>query len=531
VRHKLLICVLTVGLAVALLVTAASAIPSNESNRGGTLRVMWGQEPDSLDPALANGDIGSWALLGLTCARLFDASRDPDSGQVRFVPEVVRTYDVSNAGRTYTFELKRTFRFHTGERVTAHSFVAAFNRDALMRSAAATRGYMHEIVGADAVVEGRARRISGVRTLGPYRLRIRLKRRAGDFVARLTMPYFCPISLGTPEVRIDDPPGSGPYWLADRAPGRQLVLERNRYYRGGRTANPNRIVWTIEPDRTARLRATEEGSNDWVLLFNMPDTIVRDLVEAYGLNRPGDRVLRLLPTFSALKLVFRFNPDRPAFEGAGQIPLKKAINYALDRPALTRARGYLQARPSDGLLPLALSRNRRLYPLRGADPVTARRWLARAQVRPTTLTLYTPNFEWAVAIAQVFVYNLKQLGIEVDMKQFDFQTWLEKLRTPGEPWDVSVGGGGAIVAPYPDPAAAFLQVLRGTRWEARVEAANQLTDPAARAKAWADLETDLMRDDPPVAAYGDWNPPFFVSRSFGCWRPGQELDFAAICKK
>ena len=116
------------------------------------------------------------------------------------------------------------------------------------------------------------------------------------------------------------------------------------------------------------------------------------------------------------------------------------------------------------------------------------------------------------------------------MKEFDFQE-LEKLATPGEPWDVAVGGGGAVTAAYPDPAAAFVPLLRGTRWEARVEAANRLTEPAARAKAWADLEDDLMRDDPPVAAYGDWNPPFFVSRSFGCWRPGQGLHFAAVCQR
>jgi ABC-type oligopeptide transport system substrate-binding subunit len=394
------------------------------------------------------------------------------------------------------------------------------------------RLYLEEIVGAEAVVQGTATRISGVQALRPYRLRIRLKRRAGDFVTRLTMPYFCPLPPRTPPARMDDgQPGSGPYYIADHVPNRRITLERNRYYRGERTANPDRIVWTIEDDLGVRLRETERGANDWVLVFNTPDSIVRDLVNEYGLNRPGGRVFRLLPEFSALKLVIRFNPDSPAFQGTGQIPLRKAINYAVDRPALTRARGYLQGRPSDRLLPEALSESRRHYPLRGADPVTARRWLARARERPPTLTLYTPNFEWAVAIAGVFVYNLRQLDIEVEVKVFDFETWLRKLATPGEPWDVSVGAGGAVSAPYPDPAAALIPLLRGTRWQTRVEAANRLTDPAARARAWADLEADLVRDDPPVAAYGDWNPPFFVSRRFGCWGPGQDLDFAAVCKR
>jgi ABC-type oligopeptide transport system substrate-binding subunit len=525
--HKFTLWLLTFGLAVALLVSAASASPSNESKRGGTLRLMWGQAPDSVDPALANGDVGSWVLLSATCARLFTVVHDPDSGKPRVVPEVVRTYSVSNGRRTYTFELERTFRFHTGAPVTAQSYVDAFDRDAnpSLNSPAVSRGFMQEIVGVDAVVQGKAKRISGVEALGRYRLRIRLKRHTGDFVARLTMPYFCPISRRTPSARIDYPPGSGPYYVADHITNRRIVLERNLFYRGGRPAYPDRIVWTIEPDRTERLRATELGRNDFVLLFNYPDTVVRDLVDAYGVDRPGGRVFR---SASQRTFAFQFNPDRPAFEGAGQVALRKAINYALDRPALARAHGYLEVMRSDRLLPAALSGSPRLYPLDGADPVTARRLLSRVGQRPPTLTLYAANFPVGVASAQVFIFNMRQLGIEVKPYYFDFFTLQERLNTPGEPWDFA---GAGLAAAYPDPAAALVPLLRGTRYEARINAANRVAGEAARAKAWADLETDLMRNDPPMATYAEWRPLFFVSRGFGCWRPGQQLDLGSVCKK
>ena len=140
---------------------------------------MWGTEPDSLDPALASGTVGSWALLNATCAKLFRTSTDPDTGMLRVVPEVVvERPDVSNGGRTYTFELKRTFRFHTGEPVTAQSFADAFHRDAnpMLNSPVSRQGFMQQIVGADAAMRGTAKTISGVRLLGPYRLRISLKR-------------------------------------------------------------------------------------------------------------------------------------------------------------------------------------------------------------------------------------------------------------------------------------------------------------------------------------------------------------------
>jgi ABC-type oligopeptide transport system substrate-binding subunit len=334
-----------------------------------------------------------------------------------------------------------------------------------------------------------------------------------------------------PPERIDYPPGSGPYYIADHITNRRIVLERNRYYRGGRTANPDRIVWTIEGDPTERLRATERGEYDWLLLFQYPDTIVRRLVDEYGLDRPGGRLFRSSLNSSSWKRFFRFNQDRRAFEGAGQAPLRKAINYVIDRPELARAGSYLAFTRSDRLLPEALSHSRRLYPLGGTAPVAARKWLARARWRPSALRLYTTNFPGDVKKAEVFAYNLLQLGIKVETYYFAFQDLQDKLNTPGEPWDVAGSDGTRFTAAYPDPAGVFIQLLLTPRWKARVDAANRVKGEAARALAWADLETDLMSNDPPVAAYAEWRPLILVSPSLGCYRPGQQFDIASVCKR
>lgn len=530
-RHKLPVLLLAFGLGVALVLPAASAGPHGESRRGGTLRLMWGAAPDSLDPALANGQLGSWIILDATCAKLFTTVRVADTGKKRVVREVVRSTTRSNGGRTYTFELERTFRFATGEPVTARSFAAAINRNAdpRMRSPVASSGFLEAIVGADAVSQGKASRVSGVHELGRYRLRIRLKRPTGDFVARLTMPYFCPILPGTPIGRpgITKPPGSGPYYVVDHFPGRRIVLERNRYYRGGRPAFPDRIVWTIEADPTTRLQATKAGANDYMHLFGFyPDAVVRELVDEYGLNRPGGRLFRSFPTAS--NFVFMFNLARPAFQGAGQAPLRKAVNYVLDRPALIRAHDYLAVRRTDRLLPATLSESPRHYPLDGSDPVSAQEWLRRAGQRPTSLTLYAANYPFNVAGAQVLEANLSQLGIDLDVDYFDLPTLNQKLATPGEPWDIA---WRPLSASYPDPAAALIPLLRDTTWEARVDAANRAENGAARAEAWADLEAGLMRIDPPVAAYANFRPLILVSPSFGCVFPWADLDLGAACKK
>ena len=514
---------------VVLLVSAALASPQSAAQRGGTLRLMFGAEPDSVDPALAYNTRASWTLLFASCAKLFNTYHNPDTGLTRVVPEVVRSFSVSGDGRTYTFQLRRGFGFATGAPVTARSFADAFNRTANpgMSSPAVRRGFFEEIVGIDAYTGGKAKAISGVQVLDRYRLRVRLTRKAGDFVGRLAMSFFCPVLPGTPitPAGIEKPPGSGPYYVAERVPNRLIVLERNPHYGGSRTANPDRIVWTIETDGAERLRATEQNRNDFTTLFNYPDAVVRGLVDKYGVNRRGGRLFRY-PTSTTF--LFAFNPDRPAFRGTGQAPLKKAINYALDRPALTRSHGYLGATATDRLLPAWLTAGRRVYPLGGPDPVTARKWLARAAQRPKTLTLYMANFPLGILNGQIFASNLRQLGIVVDVKYFEFQTLLLKLRTAGEPWDVGWLPWGAA---YADPAGFLLPLFRGTQLEPRIRAANNRVTGLGRDKSWAEFEAKLVRDDPPVAAYAHAMRVDLVSSSFGCYRSHilYELDFAAAC--
>ena len=149
----------------------------------------------------------SWPIGYATCAKLFNYPDAPGSAGTRLVPEVVDRFTVSKNGRTYTFTLKKTFRFHTGAAVTAQSFADAFNRDAQPSLKSPATVYMHEIVGASAVIDGKAASISGIRVLDRYRLQIRLTKPLGDFTARLTLPFFCPVLPNTPIDPGDRQPG------------------------------------------------------------------------------------------------------------------------------------------------------------------------------------------------------------------------------------------------------------------------------------------------------------------------------------
>ena len=298
--------------------------------------------------------------------------------------------------RTYTFDLKRTFRFHTGAAVTARSFADAFNRDAdpgsLRRDELHARDRRRRCGD-----EGRGPAISGVRVLAPYRLQIRLTKPLGDFTARLTMTFFCPVLPNTPiDPRgIDNPAGSGPYYVAERVVNQRIVLRRNPYYRGDRPANVDQIVWTVGHDPEAAWPRRTRSDRHCAQVGRPPGRAHRALAQKYGINRPDGQLLRRA---GALVVYLAYNHDRPAFNGPGQIPLKKAINYALDRPALAGVFGYLGGKRTDRMFPPALERTDRFYSLTRPDPATARKWLVRAQRKPRELVIYTINTSFGVAI-------------------------------------------------------------------------------------------------------------------------------------
>lgn len=112
---------------------------------------------DFVDPALATL-APTWMIEYATCATLYSYPDKPGSEGAKIIPEVAAGFPkIAKDGKTFTIDLKKTYRFHNGGQVAAANFVEAFNRDAHPRMQSPARTYTHEIVGADAVTEGKAR--------------------------------------------------------------------------------------------------------------------------------------------------------------------------------------------------------------------------------------------------------------------------------------------------------------------------------------------------------------------------------------
>ena len=103
--------------------------------------------------------------------------------------------------RTYTFMLRKTFRFAppSNAPLDAETFRYSIERalSPKLGSDAPGIGVLSDLVGAQAFHAGRKAHVAGIRVRGD-RISFTLTRPSPDFLERLALPYFCPVPRDTP---------------------------------------------------------------------------------------------------------------------------------------------------------------------------------------------------------------------------------------------------------------------------------------------------------------------------------------------
>ena len=249
-RLTLSVAMLLVG--AGLLAASAVAGPSSSAGPqasdagkarvGGTLKHSLTVDIDYVDPALWYY-VPSWTIAYSTSAMLLNYPHAPAPRGSRLTPEVAQGFPrISRNGLVYTFKLKNTYRLSNGQRVNAQSFARALNRALNRRMSSPAQPFIEDIVGAQAVIAGRAQRASGIVASGNT-LTLRMTKRSPDLLARLAMPFFAaqgnlPINPEGVRAPIQS---AGPYYIKEWTQNRRVILERNRFYRGPVRGNVNRI--------------------------------------------------------------------------------------------------------------------------------------------------------------------------------------------------------------------------------------------------------------------------------------------------
>ena len=370
-------------------------------------------------------------------------------------------------------------------------------------------------MGADARNAGRASAVSGVTAKGNT-LTVRLTRNNPTFLAEIAMPFFGAVKPNMPINARGETvyPSAGPYRIASRDVGRQVVLERNRFYRGNRPQNPDRIVISVLTDQSQSFLQVKAGQADYDM-GGLPPTAHQELFNTYGVNKgryfvnPGPNV-----TYAALNTT----AGRP-FANAN---LRKAVNFAVDRPAWLRVGGLLAGKRTDQILPPGIRgfRDAKIYPIQGANPTRARQLAGGSNAEVKILHTTTPT---SVARAQIMQYNLRQMGLRPTLKP---QPFAVAIKTAGErtgDFDMFMI---AWFADYPDPYDFINVLLDGNNiQQSNNSNYSYLNNPAynkrmndaaklsgdARYAAYGKLDVDLMQNVAPWAPMHNGNTREFIA--------------------
>ena len=518
--------------------------PSTGKVQGGTAHFNLNSDTDFVDPALAYYQT-SWQFEYATCAKLLNYPDKAGEAGSQLVPEVADGLPkVSADGKTYTFTVKDGFKFSppSNEPVTAKTFAFAINRDLNPKMQSPGAQFISDVVGAEDVLNGKAKTASGVVVNG-NQLTIHLVKKAPDFLSRISMPFFCAVPTSTPvnSNGVSKVPAAGPYYVASWTPKRQLILKRNPNYTGDRPHNLDRIIYTIGVSPEATNLQVQKGSADYAA-DGVPPAVHAQLGAKYGPGSPaakaGHQQYFVNPTLSFRYLAL--NTTRPLFEN---VDTRKAVNYAIDRTAILRQRGAYAGQSWSHYLPpgIAGSPTEQPYPT-NAPNVQKAKELAGSGGKGNAV-LYTCNVSPCPQQATIIQQNLKQIGINVDVQQFERAVQFSKEGTKGEPFDIAFEGW---VADYADPFDFINVLLNGKSiqkannvnfsyfndptFTKRMEQAAGL-DGQERGKAYAKLDLDIAKDASPLAAWDVDNERDFFSARMGCqlYHPVYGMDISAMC--
>ena len=293
------------------------------------------------------------------------------------------------------------------------------------------------------------------------------------------------------------PIGSGPFRFVRAEQDKEVVIERNDNYWAAK-ARLDKVQFLVVPDTTTRALELRKGSADLEINALTPDmeTALQREPTLAVLRGPGTRLAYMA-----------FNLRDPILKDAR---VRQAIAYALDRAPLIRYLMGNEARPAASVLPpesSAYDPHVRQY---SYDPAKARQLLEDAGYKSNNgvrfhLVMKTSTEESSRAMAAVFQQQLRDVGIALDIRSFEFATFFSDI-THGEFQVYSlrwIGGNEdpeifeyAFDTARIIPNGANRQYYSNPRVDALIEKARTEVDQSARRQDYAEIQHILAEDLP-----------------------------------
>jgi peptide/nickel transport system substrate-binding protein/oligopeptide transport system substrate-binding protein len=371
------------------------------------LHYWFGADPASLDPIQAVD-----VYRGQMVVYLYD-------GLVRLVngepqPNIAESWDISDDAMVYTFYLRDDVYFHNGRRLTAEDVKYSFERVLQPENQSPLTWVFIFISGADAMVQGDARSLEGVRVVNPGTVEIALEQPFAPFLLLMAMPAAHIAPREEIERKGDDfseaPIGTGPWVFESWAHDDVIRLSANPRYHGGRPTMDG-IEIRIIPETTTVIAEFESGNLDWIDMNELPKP-------EYDRFAGDERWSPHLKTRPALITYYiALNNSKPKFQDPR---VRRALNHAIDVVTIARTIYPGEMIRSHGPIPPEVPGFREGGEPYGYDPERARALLREAHAEGLSFDIYFRSLALNQRFLEAVQANLAQVGVTMNLQQRDW---------------------------------------------------------------------------------------------------------------
>jgi len=386
---------------------------------------------------------------------------------------------------TYIFHLHHGVKFHDGRPLTSRDVKWTFD-SMLQGKIRSTKTAAYRFV-------------DRVEARDDYTVVFHLKEPFATLLWNLSDGAMGIVPYGSGDEISRQPIGSGPFRFISAEPDKEVIIERNPDY-WGEKARLERVRFMVVPDTTTRALELRKGSADIV-----SNALTSDLVLA--LEREPN--LEVLHGPGTVLNYLAFNLRDPILK---DVRVRRAIAFAINRQPMIEYlwRGFAQ--PAASVLPRQSWAYNAEVPGYDYDPRRARQILDTAGYRAVGgvrfhLTMKTSTEETTRLIAAVLQQQLREVGIALDIRTFEFATFfsdvtsgayqLYSLRWIGGNEDPDIFEYAFHSAKFP-PHGANRSYYSNPRIDALIDQARSELDQNTRKQLYAEIQQILADELPYV---------------------------------
>ena len=458
-------------------------IDGAEGVDGDVLIAAIGGEPDQLDPQRTSSYFAFEVL-----ENVFDTLVAPDEN-LEMQPALAESWEVSDDQLTWTFDLRDDVTFHDGSEFTSEDVVYSYRRIIDEQLANAWKFAAITDIAApddDTVVITVAQPTPNLLSnLGGFKGMAIVQQENVESGDITTAPI-----------------GTGSFSVTGYSSGDRITLAANSDYWGGAPELAGLEYRFISEPATA-LAALRAGDIHWTDV--VPPQQVSEL--------ESDDTVQLGLTPSSDYWYLALNEAR---EPWSDVRVRQALAYAIDRDAIVQAVSYGTAALNQLAIP-EQSVWYTEYDEYSTDLDTAQALLDEAGFTGGTLDLLaTSDYPETVTAAQIIASNLEPLGIDVEIRQPDFSTWLDEQNTGNFDmlmmgWLGNIDPDDFYYAQHHTDGASNAQGYSNAEVDALLDAGRIETDPEARKDLYAQAATIIADEASYIYLYNPsviqvWSP-------------------------